>query len=415
MKKIELIETSIPQIKYKKRVTAYARVSAESDRLSHSLSAQVSYYSQLIQKNPEWEYVGVYADSFISGTSIDKRTEFQRLIADCEAGKIDIILTKSISRFARNTVDLLSSVRHLKSLGVEVRFEKENIRSTSSSGEIMLSILASFAQEESINNSENVKWAKRKRFEQGCPHAKFKIYGYAWEGEQMVIVPDEANIVKSVYREYLAGKSAPDIARELSRKGLTTRNGSRWSGTSIRYMLKNANYTGNLLLQKYYVENPLTHKVRKNEGELTRYWVENTHEAIVDRETFECVQREIARRKELCLPPISCFTKKIRCPFCRHSYVYRTYKSTANEYWVHYAKKKFKEICSVRWMINQEELKRVCAEALNTEQFDEEVFLEQVEFINVPQRGTLEFHLRDGSIKTEMCRNPGHKKSGGRC
>ena len=178
MKKIERIEAAIPKLKRKKRVAAYARVSAESDRLTHSLSAQISYYSELIQNNPEWEYAGVYADSFISGTSINKRTEFRRMVDDCEAGKIDIILTKSISRFARNTVDLLSTVRHLKAIGVEVRFEKENIRSMSSSGELMLSILASIAQEEIINYSENVKWAKRKRFEQGLPNAKFCIYGY---------------------------------------------------------------------------------------------------------------------------------------------------------------------------------------------------------------------------------------------
>lgn len=200
-------------------------MSAESDRLTHSLSAQISYYSELIQKNPEWEYAGVYADSFISGTSIDKRTEFQRMIADCEEGKINIILTKSISRFARNTVDLLSTVRHLKAIGVEVRFEKENIRSMSSSGEIMLSILASFAQEESINNSENVKWAKRKRFEQGLPHAKVILYGYLWEGDQMIIVPEEAVIVKSIYRDYMAGKTALAIARDLSESGITNQKG----------------------------------------------------------------------------------------------------------------------------------------------------------------------------------------------
>ena len=157
MRQITKIKPTIPQIVRKKRVAAYARVSMETDRLNHSLSAQISYYSDLIQKNPEWEYAGVYADNFISGTSTQKRTEFQRMIADCEVGKIDIILAKSISRFARNTVDLLETVRHLKSIGVEVRFEKENISSKSSSGEVMLSILASFAQGESISISNNVK------------------------------------------------------------------------------------------------------------------------------------------------------------------------------------------------------------------------------------------------------------------
>ena len=178
MRMIEKIEPTVPQIKRKKRVAAYARVSMETDRLNHSLSAQISYYSELIQKNPEWEYAGVYADSFISGTSTKNRTEFQRMIADCEVGKIDILLAKSISRFARNTVDLLETVRHLKNIGVEVRFEKEGISSTNSSGEIMLSILASFAQEESISISNNVKWGVRKRFEQGIPNNIPRAYGY---------------------------------------------------------------------------------------------------------------------------------------------------------------------------------------------------------------------------------------------
>ncbi len=145
----------------------YARVSMESDRLAHSLSAQISYYSGLIQKNPEWEFAGVYADRFVSGTSAERRAEFQRMLADCEAGRIDIILTKSISRFARNMVDLLKTVRRLKELGIEVQFEKESIRSLSGDGELMLTLLASFAQDESRSISENMKWSTRKRFEQG--------------------------------------------------------------------------------------------------------------------------------------------------------------------------------------------------------------------------------------------------------
>lgn len=410
MKKIERIEAAIPQIKRKKRVAAYARVSAESDRLTHSLSAQISYYSELIQKNPEWEYAGVYADSFISGTSIDKRTEVQRMIADCEAGKINIILTKSISRFARNTVDLLSTVRHLKAIGVEVRFEKENICSMSSSDEIMLSILASFAQEESINNSENVKWAKRKRFEQGLPHAKVILYGYLWEDNQMIVVPEEADVVKRIYKDYMAGKTALAIAKELSESGITTKRLSRWSGTSINYILTNVHYTGNLLLQKSYVESPLTHKTRKNKGELPRYWVENTHEAIVSQELFDSVQKEMARRRGLRFTDASCFSRKIKCPFCGHSYIYYKDKNLSHDYWVHHRKKRD---CSMSWGITQEKLKSACADVLNTERFDEEAFREQVKFINVPRREILEFHLRDGRIVTKISRNQRRRRTGG--
>ena len=174
---IRKIERRIPNLKQRKKVAAYARVSMESERMHHSLSAQVSYYSSLIQKNPDWEYAGVYADYGISGTGMKKRQEFLRMLEDAEAGKIDIILTKSIQRFARNTVDLLRTVRHLKELGVEVWFEKENIHTMSGDGELMMTILASFAQEESRSISENVRWRVKKRFEQGNPNGRFRVYG----------------------------------------------------------------------------------------------------------------------------------------------------------------------------------------------------------------------------------------------
>ena len=198
MRKIIKIEPTEPVLPRRKRVAAYARVSMECERLMHSMSAQISYYSELIQKNPEWEYAGVYADNFISGTETKKRQEFQRMISDCEKGLIDIILCKSISRFARNTVDLLETIRHLKDIGVEVRFEKENINSLSGDGELMLTILASFAQEESRSLSENVKWGIRKRFEKGDPCNRNPILGYEWVDDKLVVVPEEAEIVKRI-------------------------------------------------------------------------------------------------------------------------------------------------------------------------------------------------------------------------
>ena len=176
MKTVMKIEPAIPQRPTRKKVAAYARVSMETERLYHSLSAQISYYSELIQKHSDWQYVGVYADDGISGTSTSKRDEFRRMVEDCEAGKIDIILTKSISRFARNTVDLLNTVRHLKELGISVRFEKEQIDSLSDDGELMLTLLASFAQEESRSISDNVKWGTIKRFQSpsaGLPETRW--------------------------------------------------------------------------------------------------------------------------------------------------------------------------------------------------------------------------------------------------
>lgn len=195
MGKITKIESKIPQLPIRKKVAAYARVSMETERLHHSLAAQVSYYSALIQNNPEWEYAGVYADEGVTGTAASRRSEFMRMFADCEAGKIDIILTKSISRFARNTVDLLETVRHLKDLDIEVRFEKEGINSLSGDGEVMLTLLASFAQEEIRSISENEKWSVKKRFEQGIPTARPRILGYRWEGDTMVVIPEEAAVV----------------------------------------------------------------------------------------------------------------------------------------------------------------------------------------------------------------------------
>ena len=220
MRTIRKIERRIPNLKQRKKVAAYARVSMESERMHHSLSAQVSYYSSLIQKNPDWEYAGVYADYGISGTGMKKRQEFLRMLEDAEAGKIDIILTKSIQRFARNTVDLLRTVRHLKELGVEVWFEKENIHTMSGDGELMMTILASFAQEESRSISENVRWRVKKRFEQGNPNGRFRVYGYRWEGDTLVIVPKEAAVVRRIFQNFLDGKSRLETEREFAAEGI---------------------------------------------------------------------------------------------------------------------------------------------------------------------------------------------------
>ena len=244
----------------------------------------------MIQKNPDWEYAGVYADDFISGTNTVKRDEFKRMLADCEAGKIDIILTKSISRFARNTVDLLETVRHLKDLGVEVRFEKERIRSMDGDGELMLTILASFAQEESRSISDNVKWGIRKRMQNGIPNGHFRIYGYRWEGDELVIVPEEAEVVKRIFRNFLDGKSRLETERELADEGITTRDGCRWGDSNIKVVLTNVTYTGNLLLQKEFISDPIS-KQRKRTRELPQYYVEDTHPAIIDKALLTLCRR----------------------------------------------------------------------------------------------------------------------------
>lgn len=418
MKTIKKIEAKAPLLKERKKVAAYARVSMQTERMNHSLSAQVSYYSALIQKNPDWEYAGVYADDFISGTGTVKRDEFRRMLEDCEAGKIHLILTKSISRFARNTVDLLETVRHLKDIGVEVWFEKENIHSFDGDGELMMSILASFAQAESESISNNVKWAIRKRMAEGTPNFRNSIIGYEWVGDELVVVPEEAKIVKRIFQNFIDGKSRLETEREFAAEGITTKSGCRWVDSNIKVVLTNCTYTGDLLMQKEFIQDPITKKRRKNRGELPQYLIRDHHEAIIDRETFDWVQDEMERRRELgALANKSlntcCFTGKIKCPYCGVSYMHehRTKNGNYQEFWVCGSRKKKKvgEGCPVGGTISHKSLIRACTEILGLEEFDEEVFLEKVEYMNVPERYVLEFHMRDGRVIRKDCPNTGHK------
>ena len=279
----------------KKRVAAYCRVSSGKDAMLHSLSAQISYYSEYIQKHG-WEYAGVYADEAITGTK-DSRENFQRLLAECRKGTVQMVITKSISRFARNTVTLLETVRELKALGVDVYFEEQNIHTMSADGELMLTILASYAQEESLSVSENMKWRIRRNFEEGKPWSGL-ILGYRFENGQFVVVPEEAEIVKRIFREYLDGLGATAIMKGLNEDGILTRLGKPWRIEGVLKILRNYNYTGNLILQKTYRENHLTKRKMKNNGEKPQYHAVGTHEAIIDLATFEAVQEELARRSE---------------------------------------------------------------------------------------------------------------------
>lgn len=226
-----------PKLERKKRVAAYARVSSGKDAMLHSLSAQVSHYSNLIQSRSDWEYVGVYADEAQTGTK-ESRADFQRLIADCRAGKIDMVVTKSISRFARNTVTLLQTVRELKSLGVDVYFEEQNIHTQSADGELMLTVLASYAQEESRSASENQKWRVKRNFEAGIPWNGMML-GYRLKGGKYEIVPEEAELVRRVYSAYLSGDGYLTIARQLNADGVPARFSGKWNPSVIAKILGN--------------------------------------------------------------------------------------------------------------------------------------------------------------------------------
>ncbi len=283
-----------PRLEQKKRVAAYARVSSGKDAMLHSLSAQVSYYSELIQNHDEWLYVGVYIDEAKTGTK-DSREGFQRLIEDCRVGKINMVITKSISRFARNTVTLLQTVRDFKAMGVDVFFEEQNIHTLSGDGELMMTILASYAQEESRSVSENQKWRIKRNFAEGKP-CDGTLLGYRLKSGQYEIMAEEAEIVCRIYSEYLSGSGYNSIAKGLNEAGILSRYGGQWMPSVVSKVLSNYTYTGNLVLQKTYRDNHLTKKTLVNNGQLPQYHVEDSHPAIIDMETYNAVQEEKARR-----------------------------------------------------------------------------------------------------------------------
>ena len=334
------------------------------------------------------------------------------MLADCEAGKIDIILTKSISRFARNTVDLLETVRHLKDLGISVQFEKEHIDSLTEDGELMLTLLASFAQEESRSISDNVKWGTIQRFKQGIPNGRFQIYGYRWEGDHLVIHEEEAAIVRLIYDNFLKGLSAETTEKQLAEMGVKSYKGQHFGNTSIRQILRNITYTGNLLFQKEYTVDPISKKSRINRGELPQFFVENTHEAIIPLETYQAVQDEVARRRELGVFAnwsinTNCFTGKIKCGYCGQSFMRNTRRRRLKGIPVEQCDKYTTYGCGTQKKkggkcpakdIPEETLKAKCAEVLGLDAFDEEIFSAQVEKIIVPEHLALEFHMTDGRV-----------------
>ena len=301
------------------------------DAQENSLQSQQEYFTEYIQRHPGWVFAGMYSDDGISGLSIRERDGFNSMVTDALDGKIDLILTKSLSRFARNTVDALTTIRSLKAAGVAVYFQKENINTMDSTGEflitLMLSILASYAQEESLSASENQKWRVKRNFEEGIPW-RFFMLGYRRENGKLAIVPEEAEIVRSIFDDYLAGKGVTAIAKRLNESGYATQSGCVFHKSAVERILRNYAYTGNLLLQTKFRENHLTKVTRKNQGELPRYHATDTHEAIIPLETFNAVQAEIRRRKEKYAPAkpqqISPFTGLITCAICGKHYRRKT-------------------------------------------------------------------------------------------
>lgn len=286
----------------KLRVAAYCRVSTETDEQATSYEAQIEHYTEYIKKNPTWEFAGIYADDGISGTNTKKREEFNRLIDDCMAGRIDMVVTKSISRFARNTLDCLNYIRKLKDKNIAVFFEKEGINTLDAKGEVLLTIMASLAQQESQSLSQNVRLGLQYRYQQGkvqvCAN-RFLGYDKDEDGK-LVINPEEAEVVKRIFREYLEGRSYYDIGNGLTADGIKTAAGSDyWLASTLRKILRNEKYIGDALLQKTVTTDFLTKKRVENRGIVPQYYVEGSHEAIIPKELFMRVQEEMVRRANL--------------------------------------------------------------------------------------------------------------------
>ena len=290
------------QGKKKLRVAAYCRVSTEQEEQAGSFETQVKYYTEFISKNPEWQMIDIYADEGITGTNTKNRREFNRMINDCQAGLIDLIITKSISRFARNTLDCLSSIRELKTKEVAVYFEKENINTMDAKGEVLITIMASLAQQESESISQNIKLGLQYRYQRG--EVRFNttnFLGYDTDKDgQLVVNKKQAEVVKRIFRDFLEGKGSGKIAKDLMADGILTGAGNKhWAAEDINRIISNEKYMGDALLQKTFTVDCLTKERVKNDGTVPQYYIEDNHEPIVSKQIFHLAQQERARRSNL--------------------------------------------------------------------------------------------------------------------
>lgn len=395
---ISLVDRAVLPLPKLKKVAAYARVSSGKDEMLHSLSAQVSYYSQLIQNHAGWEYVGVYSDKAYTGTK-NERPQFQKLLSDCKQGKIEMIITKSISRFARNTLDTLNVTRSLKDLGVDVYFEKERIHGISSDGELMLTILASFAQEESLSASENCKWRIRKQFQNGeLANLRF-LFGYKISKGNIEIDVEKAKIVKLIFEMYNSGFGYTKIFKMLKEMHIKSLHGGSWTPYMVKKVLVNEKYTGNALLQKKFVTDHLTKKLKRNSGQLPMYYAENTRIPIIDKDVFEkanktmCANRLKAKSSKL-PNNVYPFTSKIMCGMCGKNY--KRKKNHGIAYWnCSTYLEQGKNACFTKRIPEKILVSKAC-EALGINSFDEKLFKKKIKQIIVPNHETLIFSFYDG-------------------
>lgn len=319
-------------------MAAYCRVSTDEEEQLSSLENQVTYYTEFITNNPKYELVDVYADEGISGTSTRHRDDFQRMIADCEAGKIDLIITKSISRFARNTQDCLNYSRKLKDLGIGVQFEKENINTMDSTGELLFTILSSLAQDESRSISENTTWGIRALFKQGVLHLNAnRFFGYDKDSKgHLVINPTQGSIVQRIYHEFMDGVNPDVIAKRLNDEGVPGCSGkAQWRVSTVMSVLKNEKHMGDAILQKTYTADFLTKRMEENKGHLEQYYIKDDHDALIDKELWKATQQEIERRRQYMethgirtmgrYTDTQPFSNRVFCGVCGNVYWRRTF------------------------------------------------------------------------------------------
>ena len=386
------------------RAAIYARVSLKSEALLHSVAAQIDAYTRLLQESPGWALAGVYADVGISGTGMKNRPELNRLLADCEKGLIDVILVKSVSRFARNTLDLLVMVRRLNALGGSVWFEEQNMQSLTQEGELMLTLISSIAQAESFSISENSKWAIRKNFAEGIENTHRRTFGYRWQGGSLVPIPAEAAAVRRIFAGFLAGESRAATARVLQKAGVKALNGGSMGTSSISYILQNVTYTGVLLLQKTYTQDPISKRKCKNRGELPQYLVQGHHKAIIEPGVFARVQARLEQNRHEKKFPYNrtgqryVFSGKILCACCGRHYTRQLWKngSTQRPTWTCTGKKAAKNRCTKSKNLSEKLLLNACCAAMQTEHFDQEKFEQNIEQIIAHEAGQLEFCFRGG-------------------
>lgn len=406
------VNTSAPLFENKKkRVAAYARVSTDQDEQFTSFESQIIYYEELIKSNPDYEYVNVYSDEGLSGTSVKKRKGFNLMIKDAKEGKIDLILVKSISRFGRNLLDIIGYIQELKKYGVEVHFDKENLRTFDKNVDVTLAIMSAIAQEESHSISGNVKAGIRYKYargEYGMSYGHFLGFKKGEDGKPE-LVPEEAEIVRDIFRYFLRdGLTAHQISIRLNNQHRYTKKGCKWCRSTIISMLKNEKYKGDALLQKGYVKNYLDHVVVKNNGELDQYYVEKGHEPIISDEDWAATQIEIAKREKSGKSFIvveDTFAMKLVCSDCGAFYGRKLWHSTDKYrrfiYQCNHKFSKGKDKCKTP-NLTEDEIKKAFVEAYNQILVNKDEIIALMEQTAIELFDTAEIKERKASLLEEL-------------